>query len=159
MKYFNQVKAVLAGLMLSSSVVPAVFADDTEIYTTLPPGENTSNPNIMFVVDTSVVMETTSFTKPFYDPRVTYTVPAGVALCVTTGIYTLEKDSAASFPDCAGDNYFNASALVCDHARVGYNADDTRVSPAQPGSLLLVGTYSDQLAHYDTTANRWVELP
>lgn len=158
MKYFNQVKAIIAGLMLSSLVVPVVSASDTEIYTTLPPGSSVSNPNIMFVVDTSVNMEASSDVKPFYDKSVTYVVPAGEFPCETTGVYMVEEDSANAFPDCSNENYFNESALVCDHAIIGYKADGTKESPAEDGGLWMVGTYSDQLAHYDTTAERWLEL-
>ena len=64
MKYFNQVKAIIAGLMLGASVVPAVLADDIEIYTTLPADQTVSNPNIMFIVDTSASMEATKRVKP-----------------------------------------------------------------------------------------------
>ncbi len=167
MKYFNQVKAVFTGLLLSSSVVPVVSADDIEIYTTLPPGSGTSNPNIMFVVDTSVSMGTELRIKPFYDPEITYP-PAGGALragataCESSGIYRFTTDEIDAglldFPDCAGDNYFNRSALVCDHAVVGYNIDGTKITSHQDGSLLMVGTYSDQMAYYDTTSERWLEL-
>ncbi|MCK4709045.1 MAG: hypothetical protein KAU21_10550, partial [Gammaproteobacteria bacterium] len=68
-----------------------------------------------------------------------------------------EDEALTDFPDCAGPNYFNDSALVCDHANVAYDDAGTR-DPSSLGPLGLVGTYSDQLAYYDTTANRWLEL-
>ena len=77
MKNFHQIKALIAGLMLGSSVVPVATADDTEVYTTLGGGSNVAaNPNIMFVVDTSGSMATTSDVIPFYDDTVTYSTAA-----------------------------------------------------------------------------------
>ena len=67
MKSIHQVKAVLAGLLLSSSVVPVATAEDIEIYTSLGANGSSSNPNIMFVVDTSGSMGTTSSVKESYD--------------------------------------------------------------------------------------------
>ena len=50
MKIIHQVRAVLAGLVLSSSVVPVATAEDIEIYNSLGASGLSSNPNIMFVV-------------------------------------------------------------------------------------------------------------
>lgn len=168
MKYLRQIKAVIAGLVLSASVLPAAMADDTEIYTSSSIVTNTSNPNILFVVDTSGSMGSgKSFVKPSYDSGKTYS-----GSCLTTAVYYVDD---GLIPDCSItlDNYFNYSALECDHAIKGYEADDytdptsgkytewgDTISPKQDGALLLIGTYSDQLAQYDTdaTPNRWREI-
>lgn len=166
MKYFNQVKAVFAGLLLSGTVIPVASAEDIEIYTTLPAGASTPNPNIMFVVDTSAVMADESRIKPFYDPSISYAPPtypleAGKTACISTAIYTMTKKEEAtsgiSEPDCADENYFNVSALLCDHATVAWSYAGVR-DPSGPGPLNIVGTYADQLARYDAINNRWLEM-
>ena len=152
MKNFHQIKALIAGLMLSSSVVPVATAEDIEIYTTMGGTSVISNPNIMFVIDTSGSMSTTSPVKPLYDASTTYSTVA-VGSCVPTGVYF---NDTGDMPDCAiSTDYFDISDLDCNHALVGYNADGTLISPGQDGSLLIVGTYSDQLARYDSTVDRW----
>ncbi|NOQ90161.1 MAG: hypothetical protein GQ549_04370 [Gammaproteobacteria bacterium] len=174
MKYLQKINAVLLGLGISSSVVPVALADDTEIYTQAADAAAASNPNIMFIVDTSGSMGSSSATlvKPFYDPSDTYTAnKAGTTSCISTAVYFTEDGIA---PDCSQPltNYFNYSALECDHAIIGYEADDQldnagnlipyggKITPGQDGALLLVGTYSDQLAQYDDDATppRWREL-
>ena len=155
MKKFHQIKALIAGLMLSSSVVPVATAEDIEIYTTLGGTGVISNPNIMFVVDTSGSMSTTSPVKPLYDDSITYST-AAAGSCVPTGVYF---NDTGDMPDCAiSTDYFDVSDLDCDHALVGYNADGTLINPGQDGSLLMVGTYSDQLARFDSTVDRWREV-
>jgi len=154
MKNFHQIKALIAGLMLSSSVVPVATADDIEIYTTLGGTSVVSNPNIMFVVDTSGSMSTKSKVRPLYDDSITYST-AAAGSCVPTGIYFTDT---GDMPDCAiSTDYFDVSDLDCNHALVGYNADGTKI-PGQDGSLLMVGTYSDQLARFDSTVDRWREV-
>ena len=155
MKKFHQIKTLIAGLMLSSSVIPVVTADDTEVYTTLGGSNAISNPNIMFVIDTSSSMETETWVKPLYDDSAIYPV-AAVGGCDATVIYF---DGDGNIPDClTSTDYFSQSDLVCDHALVGYNADGTVISPGQDGSLLMIGTYSDQFARFDGTSNRWREV-
>ncbi len=144
----SSLKTALAGVILSVySILPAV-ADDIEIYTSLGPSAVVSNPNIMFLVDSSGSMASTSRVKDYYDAGITY---AGA--CLSGSIYFT---ASGSFPDCAtSTDYFDASANTCDHSVVGYNADGTKVTPGQDGSLLLVGTYSDQLAQYDPVGEVW----
>ena len=151
MKQFNQIKALIVGLLFSSSVVPLATASDIEIYTSLGVSGKASNPNIMFVVDTSGSMGSTSSVKEPFDTIKTYT-----GSCVPAGIYFVDN---GRIPDCAtSTDYFNKSALVCDHAVVGYDALGAVISPPQDGSLLMIGTFSDQLAQYDSTKDKWREL-
>ena len=84
MNKFNQVKAVVVGLVLSSAVIPAAMADDIEIYTTDPAETAGVNPNIMFLVDNSISMGSMNpmVVTEHYDPDTTYPV-----VCVTDGIY------------------------------------------------------------------------
>jgi len=150
MKRIHQVKAVLGGLLLSSSVVPVATAEDIEIYTSLGANASSSNPNIMFIVDTSGSMGTTSMVKPSYDAKTSY-----AGSCDSNGIYFVEDGKV---PNCVtSTDYFNRSALVCDHAVVGYDAAGNVISPPQDGALLMIGTYSDQLAQYDSVKKKWRE--
>ena len=161
MKNNHQIKAVVAGLLLSSSFVPVATAEDIEIYTSLGTASNSSNPNIMFIVDTSGSMSTTSEVKDPYDDSHPY--PGS---CVTSGIYFVDD---GKIPDCASStDYFDRSVLVCDHALVAYDADiydadgvlvsKGKSNPAEDGSLIRIGTYSDQLAQWDTVKKKWREL-
>lgn len=163
MKSYNQIKVVMAGLYLSCLVVPVAMADDTEIYTRLSDDMKPPNPNIMFVVDTSGSMNDGSHVKPFYDYTVTYPAPNGDAITdpVQTGVC---KPDAVYFtdtgdtPDCTSENYFNFSALVCHHTIVQHEFDKTHATTQPLGPLLRVGTYSDQMAQYDDSNNRWRSL-
>ena len=155
MKVFHQLKAVLAGLLISSTVVPVATAEDIEIYTRLGANAATSNPNILFIVDTSGSMGTKSWVKPSYDSSTTYTNTKGTS-CASNGIYFTDT---GKLPDCSkSSDYFDRSALACDHAVVGYDALGDKITPLQDGSLLMIGTYSDQLAQYDPFKKRWREL-
>ena len=153
MKKFRQIKALVAGLLLSSAVVPVLMADDIEIYTTPNAASASANPNILFMVDNSLSMEATSWVKPDYDESVTYDAAGG---CQTDGIYFVDDGRQL---DCSlpNEDWFNRSALVCDHALVAYADDGTR-DPSQPGSLGLIGTYSDQLAQFNPVTKQWSEF-
>jgi type IV pilus assembly protein PilY1 len=164
MNKFNQVKAAVVGLVLSTAVIPAAMADDIEIYTTDPAETAGVNPNILFLVDNSISMGTAMTVTAHYDPGTTYTGD-----CVTDGIYFVPLGQKG--PDCTTDpapgNYFNRSALVCDVAKFVYVADPAtgvieKEQPAVEASLSLFGTYSDQFARYNDTvsnAKKWEKLP
>jgi hypothetical protein len=149
MKNLRQIKAIVAGLLLSSSVVPVVMADDIEIYTTPGAASANSNPNILFIVDNSISMEAETKVKPNYDESTNY-----AGSCQTDGIYFVDDGVT---PDCSvpNEDWFNRSALVCDHALVGYEADGDKKSPGEVGSLLMIGTYSDQLAQFEPVSKQW----
>lgn len=153
MKKIHQVKAVLAGLLLSSSVVPVVMADDIEIYTTLGSKTTSTNPNILFMVDTSGSMDAVSKVKEPYDKGQDYSDTAA-ATCQPDGIY-YDVDAPGETPLCSSGNYFNRTALACLHATEGHDVDHKKISPAQDGSLPMIGTYSDQLAYFDTVTKTW----
>lgn len=162
MKKNYKIRAVLAGLLLSSSVVPVATAEDIEIYTTLGGAGSSSNPNIMFIIDTSGSMSKETWVKESYDSSKTYS-----GSCAANSVYFVAN---GKLPDCStSTDYFDYSALVCIHAVVGYTANTydaagnviaygTEITPKQDGSLLLVGVYSDQLAQYDSVKKKWREL-
>ena len=135
-------KITLSSVFLGACIASPVFADDIEIYTSLGPSAITSNPNIMFLVDTSGSMNTESRVKDRYDAS----GPPYAGICDPTVIYFTKS----GFPDCTtSKDYFDVTANTCDHSVVGYTIAGNKVTPAQDGSLLLVGTYSDQFAQYD----------
>jgi type IV pilus assembly protein PilY1 len=156
----QKIKPVVFGIAYSACIVPAAFAEDIEIYTSLGTTSAT-NPNIMFLIDTSGSMKTTSKVKPPYDYTKTYT-----GSCSSTSIYFTND---GKLPVCPGStDYFDEAANKCSHSVVGYKwsgYDDTgtyiygkKITPGQDGSLLMIGTYSDQLAQFDTSSNKWREL-
>jgi type IV pilus assembly protein PilY1 len=151
MKNFLRINAVVTGLLLSSSVVPVALADDTEIYTTPSALVSGSNPNILFIVDNSISMEAESEVKDNFDVDETYD-----GICEPDGIYFTDD---GEIPDCseANINWFNRSALVCDHAITAWSDTDMR-DPSEPGPMGLIGTYSDQLAQFDPVGDKWREL-
>ena len=149
-KRINHIGAIFAGVIFSSAFIPAVHAEDIEIYTTPAASGTAVNPNILFIVDTSTSMGTTSMVKDDYDYTATYT-----GACVSSGVYFTDTGKR---PNCAtSTDYFDLSALVCDQALAGYDVDGNKISPRQPGSLHLVGTYSDQFAQFDS-GKRWREV-
>ena len=159
MNKFNQVKAVIVGLVLSSAVIPAAMADDIEIYTGDASETAGENPNILFLVDNSISMGANLVVQAHYDPGTTY---AGA--CVTDGIYFVPLGQPA--PDCTTTpaliNYFNRSALVCDLAKFVYTDAGIKETPAVEIGLSLFGTYSDQFARFNDSINnakKWEKLP
>lgn len=152
MKKYEQVKAAVVGLVLSSAVIPVAMAEDIEIYRS---DTSVINPNILFILDNSGSMEARSWVKPYYDPSRAY-----IGDCQRDGIYFSKLEGK---PDCSAspDNYFNRSALVCDNAKYLYRADGVKESPIVELGLQLFGTYSDQFARRDDSINkslRWEAL-
>ncbi len=161
MKNYKQIKAVIAGLVLSSAVLPVAMAEDIEIYTDDGLTTAAENPNILFLVDTSTSMATPLTVRNHYDPSITYVKPDAVN-CQTDGIYFVGLNDPAPVCSTAPTNYFNRASLDCDVAKFVYTADGTKESPAVEIGLSLFGTYSDQFARYNdsiTTAKKWELLP
>ncbi len=156
MKYFYQIKAIFAGLLLSSVMLPVATADDIEIYTTSAAKVGAQNPKIMFVVDTSASMGVTTLVDPDYVEDTEYPGNSAEAfVCEPEGVYFTDN---GELPDCEYTKYFTKSALVCNHAMSLYDNENNRVTPPTDGTLILIGTYSDQFAQYDTANNRWREV-
>ena len=94
MKKFKQLKAILAGLVLSSAVIPAAMAADIEIYTGGTAETSEVNPNILFIVDNSISMRETLEVRDYYDKNTDYDGD-----CERDGIYFVELGGAK--PDCS----------------------------------------------------------
>lgn len=94
--------------------VPLLFghislAEDTDIFY----GENATTaearPNILMVIDTSGSMDDHVVTQPIYDPNRAY-----AGSCNADRIY---YSTGTTPPTCSTNNWFNATALVCQDAR------------------------------------------
>lgn len=161
MKKYEQLKAAVVGLVLSSAVIPVAMADDIEIYVNNSSETSEVNPNILFMVDNSGSMDATSPVRAYYDPSVSYNGASG-NVCQRDGIYFVPLGGGK--PDCstAPANYINRSALVCDNAKYLYRSDGVKESPRVELGLQLFGTYSDQFARRDDSIRntvRWEQLP
>ncbi|MDH3419411.1 MAG: PilC/PilY family type IV pilus protein [Gammaproteobacteria bacterium] len=122
--------AVLSGL-------PAL-ADDTELFVTDPSLLANSQPNILFIIDTSGSMDNMVTTQPSYDPTVIY----GGA-CDVNRIYW--RTDTGDPPSCATDRWFDVSAFTCNAAKVAF-ANGT-------------GRYTDRMAQFDdVTDDRWESI-
>ena len=135
MKYMMQkIKVVVVGVLLAVYMATPAIADDIEIYTSLNAGDIISQPNIMFILDSSGSMnldvKTTSALEP-YDPAVTYT-----GSCDADTIY---YTSSGVVPSCSSGAYFNAAANKCFDSVTRYDPD---TGVEIPGPLLSAGYYT-----------------
>src|SRR5262245_3051384 len=106
MKYLRTLRSSSLGLLLGLAAALPLHADDTEIF--VGRSDNYSDPNVLFVIDTSGSMDTvTNFLA--YEPATTY---AGA--CAANRTYWTDD---GSLPDCTtSSNWFNTTALVCNAA-------------------------------------------
>ncbi|NNC66198.1 MAG: hypothetical protein HKN84_15555, partial [Gammaproteobacteria bacterium] len=136
------VGAAWAGL----SGLPAV-ADDTELFITDPALQNTSPPNILFVLDTSGSMDTFLKTQPSYDPAVVYPGACDTnRMYWRTGYNAIGGDDNAP-PHCTTTNWFYKSSFTCDAAMTALSNG--------------TGYYTDRFAQFDDTDDdsaRWLAL-
>ena len=93
-----------------------VLADDTELLLINPDPADNPKPNVMFILDTSGSMGSTSVTTTVpYDSTETYAGPAGLS-CDTDAMYWTDVDVT---PVCDGteQNFIAKSSFHCDFAR------------------------------------------
>ncbi len=125
---------VLATLLAAGPTM----ADDTEIFTGAAFAE--TQPNVLFILDTSGSMDNLVEASANYDPAVTYEGD-----CPADRVYW--STSAYDVPSCGSNYWFNASALKCDAAQAGFAAE---------------GRYRDRIARYNPSSNtyyrRWYNL-
>jgi hypothetical protein len=158
MKTPNQVKAIFAGLLISSSVLPVAMAEDIEIYTTPSADVSGVKPNLLFLIDGSSDMMATSTVGVSYDPGVDY--PGS---CSDDFLYYTDDGSV---PDCdaggQGPDFIKAEALVCDNAvltteyilgadgllEAAPNGRLTGATQVVAGPLVSFGVYNDNFAQY-----------
>ena len=121
----------LGAVCTTAFVAPAV-ADDTEVFFNTPTVGNSSQPNILFIIDDSGSMGQLISTQANYDPATTY---AGG--CSKTNVYWI-KDTGTP-PPCTTLQFFNKTSLFC---RAGLNG------------LAATGLYTGQMAQYNDTSNK-----
>jgi len=72
LKITHKIKLILAGVLVGIIVSAPVFADDTEIYSTASNITQKTQPNVLFVLDTSGSMSDPTYSRPAYDPATDY---------------------------------------------------------------------------------------
>src|SRR5262245_50770181 len=106
MKTLGRLRSSSLAILLAVAAGSTAHADDTEVF--VGRADSYSDPNVLFVIDTSGSMDTIANFLA-YDPAQTYT-----GACAADRIYWSDDGSE---PDCAtSSNWFNASALVCNAA-------------------------------------------
>src|SRR5580765_156325 len=106
MKYPSNLRVLGLGLVLAGAASLPLHADDTEIF--VGRSDNYSDPNVLFVIDTSGSMNTIANFLA-YDPATTY-----AGSCNSGRLYW---STDGSEPDCTTtSNYVNTNTLVCNAA-------------------------------------------
>lgn len=160
---YRGLKKTSISLLLGCCVTAQVFADDIEIYTDANLIGAVAQPNIMFIMDSSLPMDNTLASDVPYDYTHTYDVAGGYDDAYI--YYT----SDGSIPATNG-GYFNKTANYCDHAVKNYVDGaiaefvlevvidpDTLVETeimSVVGPLYTTGMYSGQIAQFDNSANQ-----
>jgi type IV pilus assembly protein PilY1 len=122
-------------------------ADDTEVYVGFNDANDGTQPNVLFVMDTSSSMNGDVIMTENFDPAQTYT-----GSCSSTRIYW--RVSNQSVPACNTNRYFNKSTFRCNTAATALDIADTGVG---------TGFYQDRVARWrdhPTRVNRdkWLTL-
>ncbi len=119
------------------------FADDTELFVgTSSPGAMGTQPNVLFVLDTSGSMADSIETQPPYDPATTY--PGS---CAQARIYW--RNNTGRPPNCDTTQYVDDAHFVCDAARQTFAAGTTYTGiaaqwdSAQSGSTDIAMRWED----------------
>lgn len=133
----RKIAVIIASLLYGSLLSAPVLAADTEIYLGANQGVARSQPNVLFIVDTSGSMRTLVTTRDDYDPAGDYSAGG----CTE---FTSDKVFTSNDTDCDNDRYFDASALKCDKA---------------VQALASTGLYVDTLAMWRWSGkNKWARL-
>ena len=135
----NRCAWLLAGTLWAMvSGLPAT-ADDTELFVSdASVLQNSGQPNVLLILDTSGSMQSEVLTQPTYDPTVAY-----VGSCDSNQVYW--RLDTGDPPLCGTDQWFEFSAFVCNAA----------ISSFSRGT----GYYIDQMAQYDPgAADQWMRI-
>jgi type IV pilus assembly protein PilY1 len=135
MNFIKRFALVGVGALIGVACALPAVADDTELFVGVPNVVNTSQPNILFIIDDSGSMGDLVRTQPNYDPAQTY-----AGSCDPTHVYW--RTGTGNPPACSTTRWFNKSALMC---QAGVNALNT------------AGTYTDTIAQYNDSSGskRW----
>ena len=144
---YKGLKKTSIGFVLGCCVTAPVFADDIEIYTDANLVGAVAQPNIMFVMDSSLSMAAFLAADIAYDYTITYDLAGGYDPDVI--YYTAD----GSTPATNGD-YFDWAANNCNHSLEEYVG--AVAQGAFTGSLYTTGMYSGQIAQFNDAANKLV---
>jgi len=105
--------SLAAALSITLAAAPA-RSDDTELFVGEAVAAPASRPNILFVLDTSLSMNTPVQTQVPYDPATTYS-----GTCRTDRLYWSRPDSSGKFtaPSCSTSRYISATSFTCNAAQ------------------------------------------
>ena len=112
------------------SGLPA-FAEDVELFVGSAAGGGGVQPNILFVLDTSLSMDDQITTQPPFDPATTY-----AGSCSNTRVYW--RSGTGNPPSCGTSSYIDATRFACNAADVAFAAGTT---------------YTGVAAQYDSVQN------
>lgn len=101
---------IFAAALVTASGYESARADDTEIFVMTPPAGATTQPNILFIMDTSGSMATQVVDRPEYNPATTYS-----GSCSTNRVYWNDSGTTTP-PDCNTDRWVSDSNFVCKTA-------------------------------------------
>lgn len=136
----NKIGGFALGVAYAVLVSSPAFADDTELFVGSANAAIPGRPNILLILDDSNSMTAELHTLVPYDPATDFTNGSS---CRRDRIYWSEVETP---PPCDTDAYLLGSGLKCQHALDAF---------ASPNG----GTYRDELASYDDTAqSRWESL-
>jgi type IV pilus assembly protein PilY1 len=126
----------VAALAVPLFTAGPVTADDTELFLGEVDPIDGSQPNILFVLDTSGSMGGNVITKLPYDANQVYDAgcPADVVFW---------REGPGDPPACNSDNYFNRGALECESARIAFASS---------------GVYTDRATQYHRGNIRWQRI-
>ncbi len=122
------------GTCLAMMSAGPVVADDTELFFSKPAPSNSTQPNILFILDTSGSMGTTLLTREPWDPTQTYT-----GCYDSNAIYY----SGGTKPDCTSLKSFPKSVNHCE---------------ASWSALDGLGQYRDEFSAWRQDLQQWENL-
>ena len=143
----SKFRAIMAGVAFAAYAGTPAIAEDIEIYTTANLGSTVIQPNVMFVVDSSLSMQATLSVPTKYDYTQVY-----------VGCYDanmLYFTSSGNIPACESKDKILKASNRCD-ASVNLYDKGAIIDPIGP--LEEHGFYADQVAHYNTKKNIWQAL-
>ncbi len=149
LKLTYKIKLILASVLIGIMVSAPVFADDTEIYSTASTLTQKTQPNILFLLDTSGSMNDSTLSRPAYDPTKDYS--GGSACYDKTKVYAI-------IPPYGLLDGSNAKTL-CGFSQNGFDyyitqVNRTAVKCKAADALDTTGSYLGTLSQYRKGA--WV---
>lgn len=138
MNKLTRINAFSLGLILSLGISVPAQADDTEIYRVDSNVVADSQPNILFILDTSGSMNTLVNTAPAYDPSTVY-----AGSCDTSKTF-FRAGGGGSLPDCTtSQEWFLNANNHCDWSA---------------SALAATGIATTTFAQYDEGTSFWGQL-